>query len=275
MKIYSMYGTVFSPGRVGTATDNDKHTKWPYEYHYDPNYPNILDPKLSSVLEKINKSTELGLEEWKKRSINLSLIASNKVSSVSKENYTLRRELAKELSSFGLEIYGDLWRSTILQKIRHRAAVALFAVKQRTFPNPRSIYGNLLRIYPNAKGPVPNKHEILSHSKFTLIVENSMEIVTEKIFDAFANGVIPIYVGPSMNEFGFPPNIAFQCTGKSDEIVEFVSGISDAKVIEMLNSAQVFLRSDVFLMHHTEEAVYKDILSQIDSVISNHSQTER
>jgi len=274
MNIYSMYGTVFSPGRVGAVTYNDKLTKWPYEYHYDPNYPSILDPKLSLVIEKIHKSTELGLREWKKRSIDLSLIASNKVSPISKENYTLRRKLAKELNSFGIEIYGDLWQPAILQKIRHRAAVAVFAIKQGTFPNPKSIYGNLLRVYPNAKGPVLNKHKILSDSKFTLIVENSMEIMTEKIFDAFTNGVIPIYVGPSMHEFGFPRNIAFQCTGKSDEIIEFVSGISEAKVQEMLNAAQVFLTSDIFLQHYTEEAVYNNLLFQINSVISNHSQSE-
>jgi hypothetical protein len=101
-----------------------------------------------------------------------------------------------------------------------------------------------------------------------------MEIMTEKIFDAFMNGVIPIYVGPSMHEFGFPRNIAFQCKGKSDEIIEFVSGISEAKVQEMLNAAQVFLTSDVFLQHYTEEAVYNNLLFQINSVISNHSQSE-
>jgi hypothetical protein len=77
-----------------------------------------------------------------------------------------------------------------------------------------------------------------------------------------------------MHEFGFPPNIAFQCTGKSDEIIEFVSGISEAKVQEMLNAAQVFLTSDIFLQHYTEEAVYNNLLFQINSVISNHSQSE-
>lgn len=274
IKIYTMYGRVFSPGRARSVTDNDILAKWPYEYHFDPNYPSILDPKLSMVIEKINISREFGLKEWKKRSIDLSLIASNKVSPISKENYTLRRNLAKELDSFGIQIYGDLWASSILQKIRHRAAVAVFAVKQRTFPNLRSVYGNLLKVYPNAKGPVLDKHKILSDSKFTLIVENSMEIMTEKIFDAFANGAIPIYVGPSLNEFGFPSNTAFQCSGKAEEVIEMVSGFSEVKVNEMRNSAQDFLTSDKFLKHYTEEAVYNDLLLQIRSVLSNHSHLE-
>ena len=97
-----------------------------------------------------------------------------------------------------------------------------------------------------------------------------MEIMTEKIFDAFANGVIPIYVGPSLNEYGLPSNTAFQCSGKAEEVIEMVSGISEVKVNEMRNSAQGFLTSDKFHKYYTEEAVYNDLLLQIKSVISSH-----
>lgn len=56
------------------------------------------------------------------------------------------------------------------------------------------------RPFPSWQGTVTTKREVLTRSKFTIAYENVRELpgyITEKIFDAFSAGCVPIYWGAS------------------------------------------------------------------------------
>lgn len=55
-------------------------------------------------------------------------------------------------------------------------------------------------IYRNYKGSIPDKYEVIRNYRFAICFENTGDVrgyVTEKIFDAFHAGVVPIYFGAS------------------------------------------------------------------------------
>jgi len=257
----SKYNRIISPGKVSDDPDIPLEIGWPYEYHADPNYPKLKSAMLNEIIRETSRAKLFELEHWLSRPIHVCLIASNKVSPVSDDNYSLRRRIARELEGDLLEIYGQLWNDSLLKKCRHRLAVAIFAIKQGTFPSVKSIYGELFRSYPNAKGSIENKHLVLVESKFSIVVENSMENVTEKIIDVLVNGAIPIYVGPGLRHIGFPDGIAIQSSGEPEEIRKILNDTPTEQVALLLKKAHDFIQSPIFFENWSEEAVYKQILA--------------
>lgn len=267
--IFEKYARVISPGSLDLLNSNPLKYGWPYEYHFNPNFPQDSDPSLSTVLDIPKDEINLLIQKWKDRQILLTMIASNKVSATRSENYSLRRRVALELINPSIEVYGPLWNENLISKIHHRLAVTLFSLRQGVLPDYKSIYGNLFRNYPNAKGSVQNKHSILQQSKFTLVIENSNFTVTEKLFDAIVNGAVPIYVGPDLARIGLPENIAVCCDGEPKTISDILNNLSQERIFNILEAGQEFLRSDQFRKSWVEESVYESIFLEVDSFVKS------
>ena len=255
-KTISKYELVLSAGRSTTAR-GDVFIKWPYAYNKNPSKPD----ELNFDLEKLVKDNQelFTWDTWKNRNIKISLIAANKVSAISKSNYTLRKKLAHQISVNGFEVYGPLWESAFLKRIRHSLVVGLVAAKQSTFPNLYSLFRHLLWNYTASKGEVEDKHLILKSSKYSLIVENSNECVTEKLFDAILNAAIPIYVGPRLESVGLPSGIAIEISGEIEEVYKALGNESEAKVQARLDEMYKFISSRDFLDSWSSENVYKHL----------------
>jgi hypothetical protein len=61
-------------------------------------------------------------------------------------------------------------------------------------------------------GSVSDKNSAMANYKVALVVENSSEFLTEKLFDAWFAGCIPVYVGPPVEAFGIPRSLVIQVT---------------------------------------------------------------
>jgi hypothetical protein len=132
-------------------------------------------------------------------------ITGNKDSSHPKSLYKKRRYLMKTLSAAGIELdlYGMGWDAS-----RDPAIKSLW------------------------KGTIGDKLPIQSQYKFTLCLENAFDypgFVSEKIFDAFSSGSIPIYYGASNIEKIVPDDcfIDFRKFQNIDELVAFLRGITE------------------------------------------------
>lgn len=71
------------------------------------------------------------------------------------------------------------------------------------------LYGTHWEGYKNWKGPAHKKEEILKNYRFCICYENMKDqygYITEKIFDCFAAGVIPVYWGASNVQDYIPPD---------------------------------------------------------------------
>jgi hypothetical protein len=233
----------------------------------NPAVPDVRDPELVKILDSIPQNSWFDYVSWNKRSHKLVMIAANKVSPISKSNYSMRRNLASSIDTEILEVFGPLWGGSYYQKIYHRIAVLVAAIKQGTFPNLPQIYASLFKKYKASRGVLADKHKLLRESKFTLVVENSNFIVTEKIFDAFINGSIPIYVGADLKLFGVPSGLAIESSGNPKDIESIVKNLSEVEVKEHLKALQNFVTSEYFLSNWPADKVYLKIADKVKSYL--------
>lgn len=103
--------------------------------------------------------------------------------------------------------------------------------------------------YPSYKGKVKTKKDVLEQYKFVICFENARDIsgyITEKIFDCFFSGCIPIYWGANNITEHIPKNCFIDFTEFKDlnEMYQYITSMSDVVYQSYLVSIDEFLKSD-------------------------------
>ncbi|CAH8222893.1 glycosyltransferase family 10 domain-containing protein [Vibrio aestuarianus] len=106
--------------------------------------------------------------------------------------------------------------------------------------------------YKSYVGKVESKNKTLANYKFSICYENARDIpgyITEKIFDCFFAGCIPIYWGANDIAEYVPENcfIDKRNFDTYDSLYEFIESMSDKQYQEYLNNIIKFLNSDKIL----------------------------
>ena len=122
---------------------------------------------------------------------------------------------------------------------------------------------------PNVLGEIEFKSLILPEIKFLLVIENSMNVLTEKLFDAMLMGAIPIYVGPNLDAFGIPQTTYIPVSPNSNEICRVISELNKFEVSTYLDQIRRFITSDYFFDTWCDEAPYGKIANRIQSYINS------
>jgi hypothetical protein len=257
---------IFSPGRSDNFINGDHALGWPYKYDTNPISFDKPDIDFREFLSRLLSSEPRSYLEWDERPILASMITSNKFSFSPKDNYNIRRKIAKELESFGLQVYGTLWNLSLFKALNYRIRVLLFSLRQRESINFKNGLEGVFFKTSNYYGVVPNKHEVLEKSKFTIVIENCNSYASEKLFDAIISGCIPIYIGPSLDSIKLPPAIAFSTNGESKNIIKILTQASRVDIEKMLLQGQEFLKSNIFKENWTEHFVY----TRIAIIMRNH-----
>ena len=104
-------------------------------------------------------------------------------------------------------------------------------------------------IYPSYKGPIKSKKEIYKKYKFAICYENARDIpgyITEKIFDCFFAGCVPVYWGAPNITDHIPVNtfIDRRKFGTYEELYNYLKNISDKEYISYLDAIKDFIKSD-------------------------------
>jgi hypothetical protein len=143
------------------------------------------------------------------------LINANKISFLPGELYSLRRACLLKLDS--IDLFGQGWNMSFGQKLKHYLSNLWIALKSGQ--RPRFSGGKFFfRKCNNWKGAPADKREIATSYRFALVIENSQEFITEKLFDALFSGCIPVYVGPKLGEFEIPNSLYVQAEDNLDSI---------------------------------------------------------
>lgn len=118
------------------------------------------------------------------------------------------------------------------------------------------------------KGTVENKKDVISRSKFYLCIENCISqngYVTEKIFDAFRFGAVPIYLGP-LNICSVLPSKSFinmrSFLGNVKELHSYLMALSDEDYANYLNTGRSFLAKNKY----TPEAISMQIKNLVSGL---------
>lgn len=260
-RIEKKFDLIITPG--GQVDLESRFIGWPYKYDLNPSKPAAEYTSLKSVITQAINKEFFEIESWSLRKNALVLIAANKVSPTSKSNYRIRRYLAKNLSPKFLYVYGPLWQAPLITLIVHRCKVMAYAIRTGYFPNLKEIYGNLFTKYSTFVGEPEDKHKVIREFRYSLVIENTTDYCSEKIFDAMINGSIPIYLGPKNSQINLPSNLYLRCTGSAHELKELVENFTEKKSADMLKSMKSYLISDEFSKNWHSDKVYEKIAKEI------------
>lgn len=202
----------------------------------------------------------------------LAMINMNKLPRLaSYELFTERMRAVEFLSRSGdIDLYGVGWNKASMQMGRsrlpwtlRRAHIALRDWIDRIHPDPLLVAAR--KVY---KGELDTKWETLSKYDFLMCFENTRigGWVTEKIFESFRVGAIPIYWGANDIAELIPPDAFIdmrQFAGYA-ELLAFLKGLSRDDIRRYRDAGRAFLESRAFEPFSRERfaEIFRDILEQ-------------
>jgi hypothetical protein len=136
------------------------------------------------------------------------LVNADKWSFVQGQHYWLRAAAASKIKT--VDVFGFGWERSLAVRLAHRIFELWRTVASKTVPSFQGT--NYLFATPSSyMGSASNKNTAMKNYKVALVVENSSEFLTEKLFDAWFAGCIPVYVGASLKSLGLRDDLAIEC----------------------------------------------------------------
>ncbi len=166
-----------------------------------------------------------------------------------------------------VDLYGKGWDEPSIRVGRTRVPYTIKRIQRelqkkwhRLRPNP------LLRAAQKAyRGVANSKAETLGQYKFALCFENSIlkGWITEKIFDCFFAGTVPIYWGAPDIENYIPINCFIDMRRFSGyaELRDYLKSLSEKEILEYKENAQAFLKSPEF--YPFSKAAFAELFAQV------------
>jgi len=173
------FGLILSLGRPGALGGNGDN--WPQFWVDDE--PNNIESK---------------------RLLRSAIICGNKLSLLPGELYSLRRLAVSSIRE--IDLYGAGWDYRFTKKFRIMLSTLKITLEARLLPNWRAMRNWFWPVL-KSKGAPRDKLDLLGTYRSTIVIENSREYMTEKLFDAFFARTIPIYVGPKLEDYLIPNDL--------------------------------------------------------------------
>jgi len=207
-------------------------------FAYDDNLIKECGYKKLNMVNKIKMPNKISFSEKKFST----LIAGNKFVNDKGELYSERLRAIRfmeqnYLSDF--DLYGIGWDLKTFRGIKPVRALNRIKPLRKLFTEKR----------PSYKGKVDKKIEVLSKYKFCFCYENSCAIpgyISEKIWDCFFAGCVPVYYGaPNVTNY-IPDNcfIDFRNFYSYEQLYQYMKDMSEEKYNEYRNNIKKFLQSE-------------------------------
>ena len=124
----------------------------------------------------------------------------------------------------------------------------------------------LLEKYPSWKGAVENKIETVRKYKFSFALENSIGpsgYITEKIWDSFQAGTVPIYYGAPNILHYIPENcfIDFSKFKNMNDLYSYIHDMKDNVYQAYINNIRKFLCDDHAMSHSSDVSFIKSFIN--------------
>ncbi len=192
------------------------------------------------------------------------IVNSNKVSYARGELYFLRREVVSSNSS--IFVYGSGWDITSTS-ILLKAFIEFF----RCLPAPHLLklsQRRLLKKPVNYGGTVKDKVKCMSQFEVALVIENSLELVTEKIHDAWFAGCFPVYVGPNLSGLEVPDNVYIQVEPDSEKVKEAIDrALATIDFVKYRKNLNDWLSGETYRQRFQEDIVWKRLFTDMKNAL--------
>ena len=105
-------------------------------------------------------------------------------------------------------------------------------LQARNMPSLKEAFSDIFYKYPEYKGEVADKIFTLSQYKYSLIIENEADYISEKLIDAILARTVPIYIGPSLEKFAFLSRCVYQCEPNVKSILQILTNDNSNKYLQ-------------------------------------------
>lgn len=191
-----------------------------------------------------------------------SLINANKLSLFPSEMYSLRRQVIAELSS--LDLFGEGWNISKLSRLK---TLVIEIRKQPVISSLVKLHHARLwfRNWPRTDSP-ESKLTTLQKYRVNVVIENDLSYMSEKLFDAFSAGCIPVYVGPKIEDYGIPESFVIQAEPSVNSIQKSIELALEIKHSKFMADIASWLALDETKELHDGykimEIVFADVIEE-------------
>ena len=199
-EVLSRFGTTFAPSIEWSERVNAHSFNWPQD-------------------EIPNEDVFIG---WKERTNRAVMVQGNKFSARKGELYSLRRRVITNLGLPALDLFGTNWNKGLNFDWWHWSRSVLNSNFSEV--SARSFFG-IGQKYSNYLGVTDDKNKTLLQYKIAVVIENSADFVSEKLFDSIRSGCVSVYVGPNLEKYGIPKGSAIQVDAKHEVVSDMVRSL--------------------------------------------------
>jgi hypothetical protein len=178
----------------------------------------------------------------------LVLVNAHKFSYIAHELYSLRRKAIRyfENARVNFDLYGYGWdEPRVFQRETIKKAFKSWRFKEY-FRDAK----DGLNKFMSYRGVTQNKIQTLANYKYCICFENeySPGYISEKIFDAFFAGTVPVYLGASNIEQYIPPQCFIDMRKFNDfsELIFFLRNIDEKQYARYIEAGEAFIKSETF-----------------------------
>lgn len=236
----------------------DNYWKW---LHRDFEKVFVWDPTLVDNKKyiqffhsfKIPSDFKVNLEEKRKFCVTISSqkYSTNRLA-LYKERTAVVRWFEREHPD-QFDLYGQRWDRRYFSGHLWRLNIFLARFYQK-YPNRFKA-----NVFPSFRGPVPRKNATMRAYKFAIVYENAVVpgYLTEKIFDAFFAGCVPIYRGaPDVLDY-LPPEtfIDDRKFASYEEMYRFISGMSQREYLNRIAAIEEFVNGPKIRLFSAENFI--------------------
>lgn len=199
------------------------------------------------------------------------MVAAQKRSAMKSSLYSLRRGVVRDLGQLGIPIglAGTGWDESRLQRWNRGSR----ALARAVLANPSEVslteaYGRVDSSGVKYVGPVGDKFIFMQRAPMAIVIENSLDYLSEKLFDAIRAGVAPIYVGPPLSDFGVPERVALAARPLVADIVHRVCDTTVTEIAACIGEGQAWLAAEEYRLHDSR-VVLRSLGEKIGAALAN------
>ncbi len=182
--------------------------------------------------------TEIEVHSSKERIQRAVMIQASKFSFVRGQLYSLRLRIAAKDSR--LDLFGFGWSDKANRRTIRATWEFLYALKGRAHLDMDCL--KTFSMAPlNYLGSTEDKVSLMTQYKVAVVIENSLEFMSEKLFDCFFAKCIPVYVGPSLVNFGIPDNLYVRAEPNENSVALAITKALDTDYDSWNSDISVFL----------------------------------
>lgn len=146
------------------------------------------------------------------------MIASDKVGAHPRALYPIRRNLAEQREALNLDVFGEAWQKSRVNRVVDSLKALALALLSFSPISARNLMGFALSSPLNVSR-VTSKFEVMKAYKYSIVIENEMTYVSEKLLESIFAGTLPIYVGPQIPHDWIPQDLFIRSGPTWDEIL--------------------------------------------------------